>query len=156
MVKEKEFPHTNFSEQVFKRIERNSQETKLTNTNQGHERLNCETVVRVTSRAPDQAIDLDEQLETLYTSATCEVHEKFHNVVSEQQKQKFKPANVRIALARPLIDGYSSRKRKVCPDSFQAKKCVLVVPDDVRLASVRNHMSEMVPTTENRSEMDKK
>ncbi|GFW09585.1 piggyBac transposable element-derived protein 4 [Trichonephila clavipes] len=36
----------------------------------------------------------------------------------------------RIALARQLIDGYSSRKRKGHPASFQAKKCV--VPDDVR------------------------
>ncbi|GFX66049.1 piggyBac transposable element-derived protein 4 [Trichonephila clavipes] len=48
----------------------------------------------------------------------------------------------RIALARQLIDGYSSRKRKGRPASFQAKKCV--VPDDVRLASGGNHMTKMV------------
>lgn len=48
----------------------------------------------------------------------------------------------RIALARQLIDGYSSRKRKGRPASFQAKKCA--VPDDVRLASVGNHMPKMV------------
>ncbi|GFX20241.1 piggyBac transposable element-derived protein 4 [Trichonephila clavipes] len=36
----------------------------------------------------------------------------------------------RIALTRQLIDGHSSRKRKIRPASFQAKKCV--VPDDVR------------------------
>ncbi|GFT86794.1 piggyBac transposable element-derived protein 4 [Trichonephila clavipes] len=47
-----------------------------------------------------------------------------------------------IALARQLIDGYSSRKRKGRPVSFQAKKCV--VPEDVRLASVGNHMPKMV------------
>ncbi|GFV97133.1 piggyBac transposable element-derived protein 4 [Trichonephila clavipes] len=48
----------------------------------------------------------------------------------------------RIALARQLIDGYSSRKRKGRPDSFQAKECAF--PDDVRLASVGNHMPKMV------------
>ncbi|GFX38477.1 piggyBac transposable element-derived protein 4 [Trichonephila clavipes] len=48
----------------------------------------------------------------------------------------------RIALVRQLIDGYSSRKRKERPASFQARKCV--VPDDVRSASVGNHMSKMV------------
>ncbi|GFY19518.1 piggyBac transposable element-derived protein 4 [Trichonephila clavipes] len=47
----------------------------------------------------------------------------------------------RIALAHQLIDGYSQRKRKRRPASFQAKKCV--VPDDVRSASVENHMTEM-------------
>ncbi|GFT38183.1 piggyBac transposable element-derived protein 4 [Trichonephila clavipes] len=48
----------------------------------------------------------------------------------------------RIALACQLIDGYSSRKRKGRPASFQAKKCA--VPDDVPLARVGNHMSKMV------------
>ncbi|GFW93254.1 transposable element Tcb2 transposase [Trichonephila clavipes] len=48
----------------------------------------------------------------------------------------------RIVLARQLIDGYSSRKRKGRNASFQVKKCV--VPDDVRVASVRNHMPKMV------------
>ncbi|GFU18398.1 uncharacterized protein TNCV_1980791 [Trichonephila clavipes] len=50
------------------------------------------------------------------------------------------------ALARLLIDGYSSRKRKGRPASFQAKKCV--VPDDVRLASVGNHMPRWFPIIE--------
>ncbi|GFU58243.1 piggyBac transposable element-derived protein 4 [Trichonephila clavipes] len=48
----------------------------------------------------------------------------------------------RIALARQLIDEYSSRKRKGLLASFQDKKCV--VPDDERLASVGNHMPKMV------------
>ncbi|GFS65529.1 piggyBac transposable element-derived protein 4 [Trichonephila clavipes] len=48
----------------------------------------------------------------------------------------------RIALARQLIDGYSSRKRKGRPASFQVNKCA--VPDDVRLASVGNHMPKMI------------
>ena len=39
-----------------------------------------------------------------------------------------------IALAHQLIDGYSSRKRKAGPASFQAKMCVVL--DDVPLASV--------------------
>ncbi|GFX08123.1 piggyBac transposable element-derived protein 4 [Trichonephila clavipes] len=47
----------------------------------------------------------------------------------------------RIALTRQLIDGYSSRKRKGRPASFQAKKCVVL--DGVRLASVGNHMTKM-------------
>ncbi|GFU80741.1 piggyBac transposable element-derived protein 4 [Trichonephila clavipes] len=46
-----------------------------------------------------------------------------------------------IALARQLIDGYSSRKRNGHPASFQVK---CVVPDDVSLESVRNHMPKMV------------
>ncbi|GFX43490.1 piggyBac transposable element-derived protein 4 [Trichonephila clavipes] len=48
----------------------------------------------------------------------------------------------RIALARLLIDGYSSRKRKGRPASFQARK--FVVPDDACLPSERNHMPKMV------------
>ncbi|GFX03293.1 piggyBac transposable element-derived protein 4 [Trichonephila clavipes] len=48
----------------------------------------------------------------------------------------------RIALACQLIDGYSPRKRKGRPASFQVKNCV--VPDDVRLASVGNHMPKMI------------
>ncbi|GFV54948.1 piggyBac transposable element-derived protein 4 [Trichonephila clavipes] len=48
----------------------------------------------------------------------------------------------RIALTRQLIDGYSSRKRKGRPASFQVKKCV--VPDDVRLTSVENPIPKMV------------
>ncbi|GFY31235.1 piggyBac transposable element-derived protein 4 [Trichonephila clavipes] len=48
----------------------------------------------------------------------------------------------RVALACQLIDGYSSRKRKRRPASFQVKKCA--VPDDVRLASVVNHVPKMV------------
>ncbi|GFT62342.1 piggyBac transposable element-derived protein 4 [Trichonephila clavipes] len=43
---------------------------------------------------------------------------------------------------RSLIDGYSSRKRKGRPASFQANKCV--IPDDVRIGSVGNHMPETV------------
>ncbi|GFX36344.1 piggyBac transposable element-derived protein 4 [Trichonephila clavipes] len=42
-----------------------------------------------------------------------------------------------IAFARHLMDGYSSRKKKGRPVSFQAKKCV--VPDDLHLESVGNH-----------------
>ncbi|GFU29577.1 piggyBac transposable element-derived protein 4 [Trichonephila clavipes] len=49
---------------------------------------------------------------------------------------------LRIALARQLIDGYSSRKRKEGHASFQAKK--REVQDNARLASVGNHMSRMV------------
>ncbi|GFT45910.1 piggyBac transposable element-derived protein 4 [Trichonephila clavipes] len=48
----------------------------------------------------------------------------------------------RIALARQLIDGYSSRKKKGRPTSFQAKQCV--VPDDVRLATVGNYVPKML------------
>ncbi|GFW46264.1 piggyBac transposable element-derived protein 4 [Trichonephila clavipes] len=44
----------------------------------------------------------------------------------------------RIALAPPLTDGYSSRKRKEHPANFKAKKCVVL--HNVRLASVRNHI----------------
>ncbi|GFW63737.1 piggyBac transposable element-derived protein 4 [Trichonephila clavipes] len=46
-----------------------------------------------------------------------------------------------MALARQLIDGYSSRKAKGRPASFRAKKCVVL--DDVRLASVGNHTPKM-------------
>ncbi|XP_035227169.1 piggyBac transposable element-derived protein 4-like [Stegodyphus dumicola] len=46
----------------------------------------------------------------------------------------------RIALARQLTDGYSSKKRGR-PASFQAKRCA--VPDDIRIANVGNHMPEM-------------
>ncbi|GFV85487.1 piggyBac transposable element-derived protein 4 [Trichonephila clavipes] len=49
---------------------------------------------------------------------------------------------IRIAVARQLIDGYSSRKRKGCLASFQASNCI--APDDVRLASVENHRSKMI------------
>ncbi|GFS86074.1 transposable element Tcb2 transposase [Trichonephila clavipes] len=47
-----------------------------------------------------------------------------------------------ITLARQPIDGYSSRKRKGRTASFQVNKCA--VPDDVRLASVENHVTKMV------------
>ncbi|GFW59928.1 piggyBac transposable element-derived protein 4 [Trichonephila clavipes] len=47
-----------------------------------------------------------------------------------------------IALARQPTEGYSSRKRKGHPASFQAKKCAVL--DDVRLASVGNPMPKMV------------
>ncbi|GFW06675.1 hypothetical protein TNCV_3287761 [Trichonephila clavipes] len=64
----------------------------------------------------------------------------------------------REALPRQLMDRYSSRKRKGCHASFQAKKCV--VPEDVRLASVRNLVPKKgFPTKEdieNVSERDKK
>ncbi|GFV64039.1 reverse transcriptase domain-containing protein [Trichonephila clavipes] len=43
-----------------------------------------------------------------------------------------------------LIYGYSSRKRKGNPTSFHAEKCV--VPDDVRLTTVGDHMPTMVST----------
>ncbi|GFS75109.1 hypothetical protein TNCV_1397251 [Trichonephila clavipes] len=62
---------------------------------------------------------------------------KFHTVASERKKQKFRPANIPIALVRQLIDGYSPRKRKGRPASFQAKKCVVL--DDVHLARVENY-----------------
>ncbi|GFV13997.1 hypothetical protein TNCV_524741 [Trichonephila clavipes] len=39
------------------------------------------------------------------------------------------------------MDGYSSRKWKRRPTSFQTQK--RVVPDDMRLASVRNHMPKI-------------
>ncbi|PRD35301.1 UNVERIFIED_CONTAM: hypothetical protein NCL1_11913 [Trichonephila clavipes] len=63
-------------------------------------------------------------------------------VASEQKKTKFRPVKFRIALPSQLIDGYSSRKRKGRPAGFQAKKCV--VPDDVRLANVGNHIPKML------------
>ncbi|GFV38814.1 piggyBac transposable element-derived protein 4 [Trichonephila clavipes] len=47
-----------------------------------------------------------------------------------------------ITLVRPLIGGYTSRKRKGRPASFQAKKCV--APDDVCLHNVGNHMPKLV------------
>ncbi|GFS88097.1 piggyBac transposable element-derived protein 4 [Trichonephila clavipes] len=47
-----------------------------------------------------------------------------------------------IILACPLKDGYSSRKRKVRPGSFQRNKCL--VSDDVHLANVGNHIPKMV------------
>ncbi|GFY24242.1 hypothetical protein TNCV_1012911 [Trichonephila clavipes] len=46
----------------------------------------------------------------------------------------------RTALARQLIDGYSSKKKKERPASFQAKKCA--VPDDVSFASMENHAKD--------------
>ncbi|GFV58283.1 DDE_Tnp_1_7 domain-containing protein [Trichonephila clavipes] len=52
----------------------------------------------------------------------------------------------RIALARQLIDGCSSRRRKGHPASFQVKKCV--VSEDVRLVGVGNHMPKMVTNCE--------
>ena len=48
----------------------------------------------------------------------------------------------RITLAHQLIDGYSSRKRKGLLASFRVKKCL--VPYDMCLASVRNHMPKIV------------
>ncbi|GFV69477.1 hypothetical protein TNCV_2778921 [Trichonephila clavipes] len=48
----------------------------------------------------------------------------------------------RQALARQLIDGYSSRKRKGFPDSIQRKKCVVL--DDWCFASEGNHIPKMV------------
>ncbi|GFX82995.1 piggyBac transposable element-derived protein 4 [Trichonephila clavipes] len=48
----------------------------------------------------------------------------------------------RTALARHLIDAYSSRKGKRRPASFQAKK--RVVPDDARLSREGNHVPKMV------------
>ncbi|PRD31871.1 UNVERIFIED_CONTAM: hypothetical protein NCL1_22181 [Trichonephila clavipes] len=56
-----------------------------------------------------------------------------------------------------LLDGYSLRKRKGCPASFQAKKCV--VPDDVRLAGVGIICQRWFPTIDdvgNVAERDKK
>ncbi|GFX37963.1 hypothetical protein TNCV_3835641 [Trichonephila clavipes] len=47
-----------------------------------------------------------------------------------------------IALARELIDRYSSRKRKERSACFLAKKCA--VPDDVRLGSEGNHVPKIV------------
>ncbi|GFW99584.1 hypothetical protein TNCV_3418171 [Trichonephila clavipes] len=52
------------------------------------------------------------------------------------------------------IDGYSSRKRKGRPASFQAK---CVVPVDVSLSSVGNHMSKKISNCiRNAAERDKK
>ncbi|GFV67991.1 piggyBac transposable element-derived protein 4 [Trichonephila clavipes] len=47
----------------------------------------------------------------------------------------------RVTLARQLINGYFSRKRKGRPVSFQAK---CTVPDNVRIASVENHLTKIV------------
>ncbi|GFX20509.1 piggyBac transposable element-derived protein 4 [Trichonephila clavipes] len=57
---------------------------------------------------------------------------------SEQRNRSLDQITFRIALPCQLIHGYSSGR----PSSFQAKKCV--VPDDVRLASVGNHLPKMV------------
>ncbi|GFU47607.1 uncharacterized protein TNCV_2443291 [Trichonephila clavipes] len=60
-------------------------------------------------------------------------------------------------LARQLIDGYSSRKKKGRPASFQAKMCV--VPNDVRFAFVENQCQRWFPSrdaTGNVAEKDKK
>ncbi|GFY12326.1 piggyBac transposable element-derived protein 4 [Trichonephila clavipes] len=48
----------------------------------------------------------------------------------------------RIALARPLIQGYSSRKREGRSASLKAKNCVVLV--DVRFSSEEIHMPKMV------------
>ncbi|GFS88155.1 hypothetical protein TNCV_765141 [Trichonephila clavipes] len=47
-----------------------------------------------------------------------------------------------FSVARHLIDGYSSRKMKGRPSSFQVRKCV--VQDDVRLAIVGKYMRKMI------------
>ncbi|GFX24129.1 piggyBac transposable element-derived protein 4 [Trichonephila clavipes] len=47
-----------------------------------------------------------------------------------------------VALTRQLIDGYSSRKSKGRPASFQAKEWIAL--DDVGLVNVGSHMSKMV------------
>ncbi|GFY24585.1 uncharacterized protein TNCV_1016311 [Trichonephila clavipes] len=63
----------------------------------------------------------------------------------------------RIALARPLTNGYSSRKRKGCPASFQTKKYVVLI--DVRLAIVEIICQRWLPTIDdmgNVAERDKK
>ncbi|GFX59619.1 hypothetical protein TNCV_3753841 [Trichonephila clavipes] len=61
--------------------------------------------------------------------------------VSSEIKRTYQ-LTFRIELAHQLTDGYSSRKRKECPASFQAKK--FVVSDDMRLASMENHVPKMV------------
>ncbi|GFX17943.1 hypothetical protein TNCV_2293911 [Trichonephila clavipes] len=64
----------------------------------------------------------------------------FHTV---QVNKRNRPAKTfRIALARQLIEGYSSRR----PANFQAKECVF--PDNVRLDSVRNHLKRWFPTVD--------
>ncbi|GFX35468.1 piggyBac transposable element-derived protein 4 [Trichonephila clavipes] len=70
----------------------------------------------------------------------------FSNLISKSE-QRYLNVERRLkrhfpALARQLIDGYSLRKREGRPASFQAKN--YVVPDDVRLGSVGNHMPKMV------------
>ncbi|GFV27082.1 piggyBac transposable element-derived protein 4 [Trichonephila clavipes] len=47
------------------------------------------------------------------------------------------------SLARQLMDGYSSRKWKGRSTSFKAK--MYEVPEDVRLASVGNHLPKILP-----------
>jgi len=64
-------------------------------------------------------------------------------VASENKRNRsLGQLTLRLALTRQLIDGYSLRKKKGRPTTFQAKKCV--VPDDVRLASEGNHIPKMV------------
>ncbi|GFV30317.1 piggyBac transposable element-derived protein 4 [Trichonephila clavipes] len=59
-----------------------------------------------------------------------------------KRNRGFDQLTLRTVLARLLKDGYSSRKRKGRLAGFQAKKCVVL--DDVRLASVGNHMRHEV------------
>ncbi|GFY15520.1 transposable element Tcb1 transposase [Trichonephila clavipes] len=68
--------------------------------------------------------------------------EKFHTVASDKRNRSLDLRTFRIALARQLIDKYFSRKKKPLPSSIQVKKSV--VPDHERLASVGNHMPEIV------------
>ncbi|GFT79080.1 hypothetical protein TNCV_3094431 [Trichonephila clavipes] len=71
--------------------------------------------------------------------------------VNEKLLVNDKDVNVEVTLHTPKIsqtldrqlkDGYSSRKRKGPPASFQAKKCVVL--DDVRIASVGTHLPKKV------------
>ncbi|KAF8788874.1 hypothetical protein HNY73_006868 [Argiope bruennichi] len=45
-----------------------------------------------------------------------------------KRNRRLDPLAFRIASACKLIDGYSSKKRKGRPASFQAKKCVMRLP----------------------------
>ncbi|GFX75958.1 hypothetical protein TNCV_2239291 [Trichonephila clavipes] len=58
-------------------------------------------------------------------------------MANEQKKPSLVLLTFRVSLARQLIDGYSSRKRKGRPASFQAKR---VVPVDL-------HFTTVIPST---------
>ncbi|GFX69230.1 hypothetical protein TNCV_3564061 [Trichonephila clavipes] len=61
-----------------------------------------------------------------------------------KRKRSLDQLTFRIALARQLINGYSSRKRRGRSASFQAKKCV--VPNDGRIATTRGLLAKDLET----------
>ncbi|GFX80000.1 hypothetical protein TNCV_2890551 [Trichonephila clavipes] len=58
-----------------------------------------------------------------------------------KERYQIRSLKWRHPLARHIIDGCSSKVREGCPADSQADS---VVPEELRLASVENHMPEMV------------